>query len=338
MDFAHLRTFAGIVDAGGFARAAARLNLSQPALSRQIRALEAKLGVPLFDRLGRRVQLTAEGEDLLPRVRRLLTDAESVGERARSLTRGQTGVLRVGATPQATETLLAGFLPRYRRQHPGVEVHLVEDGGIRLGSRLERGDVHLSLLPAGDARFSARLLAPLYVVVVRLPSRGAGRESTLEIDALADEPLLLLRRDFASREWFDAACQIAHLRPRVLLESGAPLTLVALALAGYGVAVLPSNVRIPPRRLRVTPLVQRGTPIGRWLSVAWDPRRFLSPYAEQFVDEVVSYAAGRAEPAFLRQAPPLPRPSASVSGECAGESGRRVTPRRRAAAPPRGDS
>jgi LysR family transcriptional regulator, cyn operon transcriptional activator len=307
MELHHLRAFATVVEAGGFARAAARLNLSQPALSRQIRALEARLDVALFDRLGRRVQLTAEGEDLLQRVRRLLTDAESLGERARTLKRGQTGVLRVGATPQATETLLAGFLPGYRRRHPGVQIHLVEDGGVRLATRLDRGDVNLAFTAAGDARFSARLLAPLYVLAVRLKSRGGSGSATLEIEALANEPLLLLRRDFASREWFDTACQVAHLRPRVLLESGAPHTLIALAQAGYGVAIIPSNVRIPPGKLSVTPLVQRGAPIGRWLTIAWDPRRFLTPYAEQFVEEVVDHVRRRPRPRFLRGAPPLPR-------------------------------
>ena len=68
MNFRHLRAFAAIVDAGGFARAAERVHLSQPALSRQIHALEDELGVPLFDRIGRRVQLTSEGEDLLRRI------------------------------------------------------------------------------------------------------------------------------------------------------------------------------------------------------------------------------------------------------------------------------
>src|SRR3954447_11905327 len=103
MNFRHLRAFAIIVDAGGFARAAARLNLSQPALTRQIQALEAELGVPLFDRIGRGVQLTSEGEGLLRRSRQLLTEVESLGERARALKAGQTGVLRVGTTPQAIE-------------------------------------------------------------------------------------------------------------------------------------------------------------------------------------------------------------------------------------------
>ena len=143
MNLRYLRTFAAIADLGGFARAAALLNLSQPALSRQINALETELGVPLIDRVGRRVQLTSQGEDLLRRSRRLLAEADALGERARSLKSGEIGILRVGATLQVIENLLAEFLIQYRRRHPGVEVHLVEDGGVRLHGRLERGDVHL---------------------------------------------------------------------------------------------------------------------------------------------------------------------------------------------------
>jgi len=82
MNFIHLRTFVVVADAGGVHRAAARLHLSQPAVSRHIQALESELGVPLFDRIGRRVQLTSEGEDLLRRSRRLLAEAEAFTERA----------------------------------------------------------------------------------------------------------------------------------------------------------------------------------------------------------------------------------------------------------------
>lgn len=308
MNFRHLRAFATIVDAGGFARAAVRLNLSQPALSRQIHALETELAVPLFDRIGRRVQLTSEGEDLLRRSRRVLAEAESLGERARSLKTGQTGILRVGATPQVIENLLADFLTRYGRRHPGVEVHLVEDGGVRLPGRLERGDVHL-VLASADPRFQIRLLYPMHVLAVVSPGRRLGRRATLEISELADEPLLLLRRDFASREWFDAACQTAHVRPRVLLESAAPHTLFALAATDYGIAIVPSNTEVPRGIVRAVPLVHRGASIGRWASVCWDPRRFLALYAEQFVDEIAAHCRrdypGRA---LIRSAPALPRP------------------------------
>jgi DNA-binding transcriptional LysR family regulator len=314
VELRHLRAFVTVVDAGGFGRAVSRLNVSQPALSRQIHALESGLGVRVFDRIGRRVQLTSEGEDMLRRARRLLADADSLGERARALKSGRTGIIRVGATPQAIETLLAGFLTRYRRRHPGVEIQLVEDGGGNLPTRLDRGEVHLSLMPAGDERFQWRALSALYVLAVFPETHRLGRQATLEIAELADTPLLLLRRDFGSRQWFDAVCATAHIRPRALLESGAPHTLIALVQSGYGIAIIPSNCQVPRRGVRVVPLVHRGVPIGRWASIAWDPRRFLPPYAEWFVEELVTYAR-HAHPGrlLLRHAPPLPPPRLAVA-------------------------
>ncbi len=309
MNLRHLRAFATIADAGGFARAATRLNLSQPALSRQIHALEADLGVLLFDRVGRGVQLTSQGEDLLERSRRLLAEAEALGERALELKGGDTGILRVGATPQVIENLLAPFLMQYRRRHPGVEVHLVEDGGTRLLRRLDRGEVHLSLASAGPTRFKGRLLYPIHVIAALPTAHRLARRAVLEITELADEPLLLPQRGFASREWFDIACDIAHIRPRALLESAAPHTLVALAANAYAIAVLPSNAHIPRDGLRVLPLVHRRASIGRWAQIAWDPQRFLAPYAEHFVAELVAYCR-RDFPGVkvVKRAPPLPKP------------------------------
>lgn len=314
MELRHLRAFVTIADAGGFARAVSRLNLSQPALSREIRALEAGLGVQLFDRIGRRIQLTSEGEDLLRRTRRLLTDVESLGERARALKGGQTGTIRVGATTHMIETLLAGFLAWWRRRHSGVDVQLIEDGGARLPTRLDRGEIHLACMPAGDARFQWRMLGPLYVLAVFLKTHPLSRRTTLEIEALGDSPLLLLQRGFGSREWFDAACQVMHFRPRVVLESSAPSTLITLVQSGYGVAIVPSNAPVRRAGVHGVPLVQRGVPIGRWASVSWDPRRFLAPYAERFVEELVAYSR-RAYPGrdLIRHAPPMPQPKQPAS-------------------------
>jgi DNA-binding transcriptional LysR family regulator len=309
MNFRHLRAFATIADTGGFARAAARLNLSQPALSRQIHALEADLGVPLFDRIGRRARLTSEGEDLLRRSRRLLAEADALGERARSLKSGETGILRVGATPQVIENLLAGFLTHYRRRHPGVEVHLIEDGGARLHGHLERGDVHLTMTAVSGTRFQDRLLYPMHLLAVLPPRHRLGRRAVLEIAELSNEPLLVLRRGFGSREWFDAACEIARIRPQVLLESSAPHTLAALAATDYGIAILPSNAQVPRGVVPILPIVHNGVSIGSWSHIAWDPQRFLAPYAEQFVGELVTYCR-RDYPGrdLIRRAPPLRRP------------------------------
>ena len=314
MDPRHLRAFVAVVDSGGFGRASARLNLSQPALSRQILALERDLGVRLFDRIRRGARLTSEGEDLARRARRLVTDLESLGERARALKAGSGGIVRVGATPQIVETFLADFLPHHRRRHPGVEVQIVEDGGARLPARLERGDAHLALMLAGDARFEWRVLAPLYLLAAIPASSREPRGATVEVDQLADAPLLVPRKDFGSREWFDAACAVAHVRPRILLESGAPSALIALARAGYGIAIVPSNADIRGAGIRAVPVVQGGAAIGGWASISWDPRRFLAPYAERLVDELPAHARrayqGRR---FARRVPPLPPPRSSAT-------------------------
>jgi DNA-binding transcriptional LysR family regulator len=309
MNLRQLHTFVVVAEAGGFAPAHGQLHLSQPAASRQIQALEIELGIPLFDRIGRRVKLTSEGEDLLRRSRRLLQDAESFGERARALRTGKAGTLRVGGSTQHIETVLADFLPAYRRRHPSVEIDLIEDGGARVPDRLERGDVHLALIPAADDAYHRRLLAPVHVLAVVSARHRFATSRKLELTELTDESLLLLRRDYASRGWFDAACNVAHIKPRVILESAAPHTLLALARTGNDVAIVPSNVRIPPAGVRALPLVYRGAAIGRWSVVAWDPQRFLAPYAKSFIDELVVYC-GRHYPGreFAKRVPPLPKP------------------------------
>jgi DNA-binding transcriptional LysR family regulator len=176
----------------------------------------------------------------------------------------------------------------------------------------EPSDVDLALVVPND-RFRARPLFPAHSMAVMSKKHPLSRRRALDVAELADKPLLLLNRTFGSREWFDSACNVARIRPRVLLESAAPHTLVALAGMDYGIAVVPSNVALPAS-VRALPLIQRGASIGRWLTVAWDPRRMLAAYAEQFVDELAAHwrldYPGRD---LVRRAPPLPRPKSSAN-------------------------
>jgi len=170
-------------------------------------------------------------------------------------------------------------------------------------------------LAVHDKRFQSRLLYPIYGVAVLSEKHRLSGRRTLDVAELADEPLLLLNRSFATREWFDAACNIAHVRPRVLLESAAPHAVIPLAAAGYAVAVVPSTALGPRGRFRTIPLIHRGAALGRWLTIAWEPQRLLASYAERFVDELVAYCS-RAYPGreFTRRAPPLARPEEMAKG------------------------
>ncbi len=312
MNLRQLQTFVIVADTGSFAQALSRLHLSQPAASRQIHSLESELGVVLFDRVARGMQLTPAGEDLLRHSRVVLSGAEGIHLRARALKGGGTGLLKLGATPQVIENLLAAFLPEYARAFPLVEVELVEDGGARLPMRLERGDVHFAVMPTGDDRFDGRLLYPMHVFVAMSKTHGLSRRAVIDVKELAQERLMV-GSGFASRIWFEAACQLAHVAPRIVLESAAPHTLIALAKSGYGVAILPSPALIPGDDICTAPLVHRGASIGRWARVAWNPERVLAPFAQRFVSALAAYCAKNVPgQKLLRRAPALPRPKDSA--------------------------
>jgi len=140
MDLRHLRYFVGVAEAESFSRAATRLHVTQPALSRQIRDLEGELGVRLFERSSRQVRLTPEGEDLLRRSRDALVVVEALRDRAHSLGGGRVGILRVGGTPQILESVLSPFLSRYRRANPASRFSWSRVGpcGSSASSRKER--------------------------------------------------------------------------------------------------------------------------------------------------------------------------------------------------------
>jgi DNA-binding transcriptional LysR family regulator len=112
MDLRVLRSFVVVADYAGFSRAAEHLGISQPALSRQISALESELDVRLFDRIGRQTVLTPAGQDLLGRGRSLLRDAELIRSRAKEIADGSCGMLRLGATPQSIESFVWRMEPQ----------------------------------------------------------------------------------------------------------------------------------------------------------------------------------------------------------------------------------
>lgn len=290
MDLRSLRCFVSVGELLSFSRAAKRLQISQPALSRQIQKLEAELGARLFDRIRHRVALTVAGEELLERARSLLQDADSLKTRVQDLSSGSTGIIRVGATPQTLESLVSQVLLRYRRLCPNVEVHLVEDGAASLLDQIERGLVNVAIaaLPKGT-KLQGRVLFPLGVLAVVPPSHRLTRRKRIDVTDLAHEPLLLLRRGFMTRQLFDGACQVAHITPRVVLESGSPHCLLTLVEGGHGIAIIPSTVPLVEIKRRALPLEQDGRQLGLWMSAIWDPRRYLPPAAKIFMDAAYKF-------------------------------------------------
>lgn len=290
MELRHLRYFAAVVDAGSVSRAAERLRISQPALSRQIHDLEGEFGVSLFERHAGRLVLTGEGDDLLAYCRELLMKAESLRDRAQALRDGDVGIIRIGVAPLTLESLLPPFLALHQRRHPKVDIHLTEDSPDRLWTRLERGELDLAISFPGHEGLGSRLLFPVCALGLMSTRHRLARRKILDLGELSNERLLLPGGQYLTRQWFDAACQREHLRPTVALESAAPHALIALARVGYGIAIVPSHIPFDRQGLRAARLTQRRTVLGAWAAIAWDPHRFQPPFVERFVEELAGYS------------------------------------------------
>ena len=167
MELRQIRYFVAVAKANSFSRAAAELRISQSALSRQVQLLETELGVALFDRIGRGVELTATGQDLLGRGELLLQSIDAFKTRAQELCGGSQGLLRIGTTPQTLETLVSRVLSQYRKSAPDISITLVEDGSANLIAQVEAGLIDVAFaaaLPSHQA-ITGRALFPLGVLV-----------------------------------------------------------------------------------------------------------------------------------------------------------------------------
>jgi DNA-binding transcriptional LysR family regulator len=311
VDLKHARTFVTVAELGTVSKAAQRLRIAQPALSRRISALEHELGFKLFDRIGRRLILTGEGEQLLGDCHGLLSYANALGERAQLLRRGDVGVLKVASSPQFIEGALSNFLNRYAKRYPNVEVRLIEAIGTGVLSMLEHGEVHLGqqlvqAVPRGDRRFAAHPLAPVDLLAACHPSLALDKGGSVEIGRLALHPLLLLDAGFVFRRTFDAACRLSGFEPIVRFQSQAPHTLLAMAEDGHGVAIIPSTLRAPGYRLRMRAVTYRSRALQQPLAIYWDKRRPLPRYATAFCEMLSAY---------VREVFPITRPSEPRSGD-----------------------
>jgi DNA-binding transcriptional LysR family regulator len=287
MDLKHLRTFVAVAELGAVSRAALQLRITQPALSRQIADLERELGLTLFDRIGRRLLLTGEGEQLLGSCRGLLGSVSAISEQARQLQRGDMGVLKVAASPVQMETVFSTFLHKFAQRYPSVQVKLMEAAGTNTLALIERGEIHLGIsllqsIQADDRLFGIYPVPPVELLAVCHPGFQLQRGSAVDIGSVVAHPLLLLDAGFVVRKTFDTACRLARLKPNVLFESGVPHNLLAFAEAGLGVAVIPSVVQTLRYTLRRARITYERKPLREPLAVVWDKRRILPRYARDF--------------------------------------------------------
>ncbi len=271
MNLEQLRGFVEIAQGGNFTRAAERLHLAQPSLSRQISSLEHDLGAELFHRSRDGSTLTTAGESLLPLARRMLADAESVRRELGELAGLQRGRVRLGATPTLCISLVTDVIGAFHAAHPAIELHLSEHGSKRLLDELANGELDLALITTTDASSAARFtVAPLLVEELVVISSAAAPPVTdaasVSLDVVALLPQIAFSSSYDLRGATDAAFRAAGLVPEVVLEGPEMDAVLRFVERGLGVAIVPAMVLIDRPGLRSVRL--DGPALTRTISLA----------------------------------------------------------------------
>lgn len=248
LELRHLRYFAAVADELHFGRAAARLSVSQPALSVQIRQLEDIAGVRLFERHSRNVALTDAGRVLAEAAPKLMRDADAALIASQQAASGQTGELRVGFGPTLMLSTLAEVVRSYRARFPQVRLDLHELPSAEQTEALLSGDLDLGIVRASapDPRLKAETFVkePLLIALNRRHPLASRRR--VSVADLASEPWIMFPHHIAPllHEQVMQLCAKAGFRPTVVQESREVYTTVGLVGCGIGVTIIPSAARL----------------------------------------------------------------------------------------------
>lgn len=251
-----LRSFVAVAELGSFGRAAALLNISQPALSRRIAKLEASLGARLLERTTRSVTLTMVGRELLPNVRRMLESFESSVSRIRDLAVPDSGQVSIAAVPSTAVRMVPAALARFAGIMPQVRVRVLDIGANEGLEAVARGDVHfgLNFIGASHADIEFTPLAEDRLVLMCRPDHTMADRRSVRWADLAGHRLIVTGRGGGNRTLIDAALSAVGLQwtYEVAHVAGA----LALIEAGLGIAVLPMLAAPtgPRARLRGVPM------------------------------------------------------------------------------------
>jgi len=246
MELRHLRYFVAVAEELHFTRAALRLNIAQPPLSQQIRALEEELGVQLFARTRRSVALTDAGQALLPRARELLATTQALPEELQRVARGEIGQLRIGFSSTLPLTkVLRDVVADHRHTHPDVALHLREMHTQLQFEGLRRGELDVGLVRYNEhAPEGIRLVLlrrdPLRLVVPA--AHRFARRRSVAIAECRDEAFIGFpgSAGTGTGPLLNRLCAQAGFEPRIAQEAREATTQIGLVAAGLGIAVLPA--------------------------------------------------------------------------------------------------
>ena len=261
MQIQQLAVFVAVAELGHFTKAAERIRLSQPALSKHLSNLERELGTSLVDRRPGGATLSPAGEALLPLARRILNDVETARFEVHALEQLRGGRVRLGTVPSLCASLVADSLRQFHDRYPAVRLLVEETGSRALVGLLAHGEldlavIHVPLLSGDPPLVTTTLLTEELVLATTVHDHSIG-DGPVPLSALRDRSLVTFRDGYELRNITLTACREAGFEPKFAVEGGQMEAVLGFVTAGLGVAVVPRMVLLGRPALRGVPFAGR---------------------------------------------------------------------------------
>jgi DNA-binding transcriptional LysR family regulator len=287
MELRHLRYFVAVAETENVSRAALKLHVSQPGISRQIRDLEDEIGFPLFERSAKSIKLTDAGKIFLTEAKAVLQRADDAVKTARAIATGEKGELHVGYAGSPTVRILPPTLRAFQAESPQVRVRLHDLSTEEMLAGLRDGKLQLALLVCPTPgilrglRFVQLMDLPISLAVA--PKHPLARSRSVALPEIAKQPLIgFSRADYPDyHELLENIFSPAKLKPRIAEEHDSVASLIAAVEAGAGVAVVTESLAcVTGPRLKFLQLSPKPKPL---LLGAALPKEKTTPAAERFL-------------------------------------------------------
>ncbi|ASJ52613.1 LysR family transcriptional regulator [Brevibacillus formosus] len=286
MELLQLQYFLTVARMEHVTEAARSLHVTQSSLSKTIQRLEEDLGVPLFDRKGRKLRLNEFGSKFLCRVERALFELEQGKLELRDLSNPEHGTLELAVTTAST---LPNILREFRKKRPDIQFHVQMLTTQEMVTLLHRGEVDfcLSSPPIQDDDIECQIvfIDPILVAVPR-GHRLAAR-SIVSLTELKDESFVGVKKGYGTRDFVDAICKSVGFAPTYVYEGDEPARLIQLVEAEIGIAFIPSTAR--DSREQIKYLQVENHELVREIALLWHRSRYISRAAQEFREVVVDY-------------------------------------------------
>ena len=287
MEIRQLRAFAAIAEAKTFTAGARHVNVTQAAISMQIRQLEDELGVPIFTRTPRRVILTEAGEHLLERARAILREHDSAVAEIAELAGAEYGRLRIGsASAMFTTQQLPSIMQKLREKYANAELAVSSGTSHKLVDKIMHGEIDVAFvsLPVDNSNITTDRLFTDEIVAIAHPSHPLAKEKFISPAALAGEKLILGERGGNTRRMIDEFFAAANVRPNIVMELSRQEAINQMVEANLGVGI--AGAKAVAREIREGKLIAwyiEGAEIQWELGLARLRGGYYSPIAKEFV-------------------------------------------------------